>query len=112
MNYIGIIIEESLKNKDFLKEVKILNTKIEQVTERHKTPWLKQWTLRAVEINAGISIVPSATVKQEMKQGLLKAITIKGSDVTRPLAIIHRKGRVLTPAMKKFISSFFWKRRR
>lgn len=60
---------------------------------------------RAVEINAGISIVPSATVKQEMKQGLLKAITIKGSEVTRPLAIIHRKGRVLTPAMKKFIST-------
>ena len=60
---------------------------------------------RAVEINAGISIVPSATVRQEMKQGLLKAVTIKGSDVTRPLAIIHRKGRVLTPAMKKFIST-------
>ena len=60
---------------------------------------------RAVEINAGISIVPSATVKQEMKQGLLKAITIKGSLVTRPLAIIHRKGRVLTPAMKKFITT-------
>jgi DNA-binding transcriptional LysR family regulator len=60
---------------------------------------------RAVEINAGISIVPSATVKQEMKQGLLKAITIKGSNVTRPLASIHRKGRVLTPAMKKFIAT-------
>ena len=60
---------------------------------------------RAVEINAGISIVPSATVKQELKQGLLKSIPIKGSNVTRPLAIIHRKGRVLTPAMKKFIAT-------
>jgi DNA-binding transcriptional LysR family regulator len=60
---------------------------------------------RAVEINAGVSIVPSATVKQEMKQGLLKAVTIKGTNVTRPLAIIHRKGRVLTPAMKKFITT-------
>jgi DNA-binding transcriptional LysR family regulator len=60
---------------------------------------------RAVEINAGVSIVPSATIKQEIKQGLLKAIPIKGTNVTRPLAIIHRKGRVLTPAMKKFIST-------
>jgi DNA-binding transcriptional LysR family regulator len=60
---------------------------------------------RAVEINAGISIVPSATIKQEIKQGLLKAVSIEGSCVTRPLAIIHRKGRVLTPAMKKFIST-------
>ena len=60
---------------------------------------------RAVEINAGISIVPSATVKQETKQGALKAVPIKGANVTRPLAIIHRKGRVLTPAMKKFIGT-------
>lgn len=60
---------------------------------------------RAVEINAGISIVPSATVKQELKQKLLKAIQIDNADVVRPLAIIHRKGRVLTPAMKKFIST-------
>jgi DNA-binding transcriptional LysR family regulator len=60
---------------------------------------------RAVEINAGVSIVPSATVKQEIKQGLLKAVPIKGTNVTRPLAIIHRKGRVLTPAMKKFIAT-------
>ena len=60
---------------------------------------------RAVEINAGVSIVPSATVKQETKQGLLKSVPIKGSKITRPLAIIHRKGRVLTPAMKKFIAT-------
>lgn len=60
---------------------------------------------RAVEINAGISIVPQATVRQEIKQGLLKAIPLKGANVIRPLAIIHRKGRVLTPAMKKFIAT-------
>ena len=30
---------------------------------------------------------------------------LKGKDFTRPLAILHRKGRVLTPAMKKFIET-------
>jgi hypothetical protein len=50
MNYIGVIIEESLENKDVLQQVKILNTKIEPVTENHKTPWIKQWTLHAVEV--------------------------------------------------------------
>jgi DNA-binding transcriptional LysR family regulator len=60
---------------------------------------------RAVEINAGVSIVPSATVKQEIKQSLLHAIPLTDAEVVRPLAIIHRKGRVLTPAMKKFIST-------
>ena len=50
MNYKGIIIEESLENKDILKDVKISDTKIEEVTEKHKTPWIKQWTLHTVEI--------------------------------------------------------------
>jgi DNA-binding transcriptional LysR family regulator len=58
---------------------------------------------RAVEIDHGVAIVPQATVLQEVKQGTLVAIRFKGKDYTRPLAILHRKGRVLTPAMKKFI---------
>ena len=58
---------------------------------------------RAVEIDHGIAIVPLATVLQEIKQGTLTAVHFKGKDFTRPLAILHRKGRVLTPAMKKFI---------
>ena len=49
-NFKGVIIEESLENKDVLEKVKILKTDIEQVTEEHKTPWIKQWTLHAVEI--------------------------------------------------------------
>ena len=50
MSYKGVIIEESLENKDVLKDVKVLNTEIEMVTEEHKTPWISQWTKRAVEI--------------------------------------------------------------
>ena len=44
-NFNGVIIEESLENKDVLRKVKILKTDIEPVTEGHKTPWVKQWTL-------------------------------------------------------------------
>lgn len=51
MNYKGVIIEESLSNKDILKNVAILSTKVEEVAEKHQTPWLKQWTLYAVEIS-------------------------------------------------------------
>ena len=50
MNYKGVIIEESLDNKDVLKNVSILDTKIENVTEEHKTPWIKRWTLHTVAI--------------------------------------------------------------
>ena len=52
MNYKGVIIEESLKLKDVLNLVTIVSTKVEAVTEKHKTPWLKQWTLHAVEVKA------------------------------------------------------------
>lgn len=58
---------------------------------------------RAVEIDHGVAIVPQATVQQEVQQGTLASVHFKGKEFTRPLAILHRKGRVLTPAMKKFI---------
>ena len=50
MNYHGTIIEESLKDTSVLKEIHILSTKVDAVTERHKTPWLTQWTLHKVEV--------------------------------------------------------------
>ena len=60
---------------------------------------------RAVEIDAGIAIAPQATVAQEVKQGTLSSITLNGTGFNRPLTILHRKGRILTPAMKKFIKT-------
>ena len=49
-NYQGVIIEESLKNKKVLKKIKIISTKVEPITDEHKTPWLSQWALHTVEI--------------------------------------------------------------
>ena len=43
----GLII---LENQDVLKKVKILKTEVEKTTEKHKTPWINQWTLHTVEI--------------------------------------------------------------
>jgi len=40
-NFTGVIIEESLENKDILQRIKIIKTEIEKVTERDKTPWIK-----------------------------------------------------------------------
>ena len=53
MNYKGIIIEESLEDKSILKDkrIKIISTRIEKVTEKHKTPWIDKWTLHNVLIN-------------------------------------------------------------
>jgi len=51
MDYHGVIIEESLEDKSVLKEVKTISTKVEPITDEHKTPWIKQWTLHTVEIS-------------------------------------------------------------
>jgi len=51
MNYKGIIIEESLENKDVLQDVVILKTEISPVEEKDKTPWVENWTLCTVEIS-------------------------------------------------------------
>lgn len=51
MNYKGVVIEESLQDLEILKKLKVISTEVEPVTESHKTPWLKQWTLHTVEID-------------------------------------------------------------
>ena len=58
---------------------------------------------RAVEVDLGFAFVPEATVQQEVKLGTLVALKVRGRRISRPLAIVHRKGRVTTPAMKMFI---------
>lgn len=60
---------------------------------------------RAVEIDAGISIVPNATVEQEVKAGSLSAIEFKDKSHFRPLGIIYKSSRVLSPAMKRFLTT-------
>ncbi len=60
---------------------------------------------RAVEIDAGISIVPRATIEQEIKSGSLIAIEFKNKPYYRPLGIIYKSGRVLSPALKRFLKN-------
>jgi len=59
---------------------------------------------RAVEIDAGISIVPQGTVAQEITKQTLIAVQIEDGDFFRPLAAIYKKNKVLSPAMKQFLS--------
>jgi DNA-binding transcriptional LysR family regulator len=58
---------------------------------------------RAVEIEAGISIVPQATIIQEVAKQTLAEVRIEGVDLFRPIAAIYKKNTVLSPAMKQFL---------
>jgi DNA-binding transcriptional LysR family regulator len=58
---------------------------------------------RAVEIDAGVSIVPLGTIGQEISKQTLVAVPIEDGDFYRPLAAIYKKNKVLSPAMKQFL---------
>ena len=58
---------------------------------------------RAIEINAGISLLPEPTVEREVRAGTLVAVPIQGDGLTRPLGIIHRHGKELSAATRSFI---------
>jgi DNA-binding transcriptional LysR family regulator len=60
---------------------------------------------RAVEIDAGVSIVPLATVSQEVAKHTLESIELEDGALFRPIAVIYKKNKVLSPAMKQFIST-------
>ena len=55
---------------------------------------------RAVEINAGVSILPEATIEQEVAGGTLKAIPFSNDRLVRPTGVIIRKGRTLSQAAR------------
>jgi DNA-binding transcriptional LysR family regulator len=59
---------------------------------------------RAVEIDAGIAIVPQTTVAQEVSKQTLAQVVIDDAEFYRPLAVIYKKNKVLSPAMKQFIA--------
>ena len=58
---------------------------------------------RAVEIDAGVAIVPHSTVVQEIADRTLVAIKFEGVDMDRPWAVIYKRNKVLTPAMRQFV---------
>jgi len=60
---------------------------------------------RAVEIDAGVAIVPQGTVLQELAKQTLAQVTLDDGDFYRPLAVIYKKNKVLSPAMKAFIAT-------
>jgi DNA-binding transcriptional LysR family regulator len=59
---------------------------------------------RAVEIDAGVSIVPQGTIAQEIAKQTLVAVPIEDGDFYRPIAAIYKKNKVLSPAMKQFLT--------
>jgi DNA-binding transcriptional LysR family regulator len=58
---------------------------------------------RAVEIDAGVSLLPAPTVVREVAAGSLVAVPLSSDELVRPLGIIHRRGRDLGVTARRFI---------
>jgi len=58
---------------------------------------------RAVEIDSGVAIVPEVTVRQEVGKKSLAAVEIENGQLSRPIAAIYKKDRILSPGMKQFL---------
>jgi len=79
--------------------------KAQDVTVQHVMEFDNIETVkRAVEIDAGIAIVPRGTITQEVSKQTLAEIKIDDVELFRPLAAIHKKNKVLSPAMKQFLA--------
>ncbi|HEX3800677.1 MAG TPA: LysR family transcriptional regulator [Verrucomicrobiae bacterium] len=59
---------------------------------------------RAVEIDAGVSVVPQGTILQEVAKQTLVQVQLEDGEFYRPLAAIYKKNKVLSPAVKQFLA--------
>ena len=58
---------------------------------------------RAIEIDAGVALLPEPTVLREVAAGTLASVRIDDEELVRPLGIIHARGKPLAPTVRRFI---------
>jgi DNA-binding transcriptional LysR family regulator len=58
---------------------------------------------QAVQIGAGVSILPEPTVRREAEAGSLAAVRLIAPELKRPIGIIHRSRKLFTPTASKLI---------
>jgi DNA-binding transcriptional LysR family regulator len=58
---------------------------------------------RAVEIDAGVALLPEPTVRREIETRSLVAVPLTTDELVRPLGIIHRRGKELGITTRRFI---------
>ncbi len=58
---------------------------------------------RAVEIDAGIAILPHNTIINELSKQTLSEVKIDDLELHRPIAAIYKRTKVLSPAAREFI---------
>jgi DNA-binding transcriptional LysR family regulator len=58
---------------------------------------------KAVEISAGVALLPEPTLRREVQAGTLVALSLFGCRLVRPVSIIHRRHHKLSSTARGFI---------
>ena len=58
---------------------------------------------QAIAIGAGASILPKPTILKEVGNRTLAAVPLSMAELVRPLGIIHRRGKLFTPTIARFL---------
>ena len=58
---------------------------------------------QAITIQSGVSILPKSSVSREVEHGIIAATPLDMPELVRPVGIIHRRQRLLTPVASKLI---------
>jgi DNA-binding transcriptional LysR family regulator len=59
---------------------------------------------QAIEVGAGISLLPRPTIGRELTMGTLAIVPLEGQPLSRPLGIIHRRDRKLSETAERFVA--------
>lgn len=73
--------------------------KVNVVMEFDNIETIKQ----AIAIGAGVSILPKPTILKEVGNRTLAAAPLSMAELIRPLGIIHRRGKLFTPTIGRFL---------
>ena len=57
----------------------------------------------AITLQSGVSILPEPSVLREVESGILAAIPTDMPDLVRPIGIIHRRQKLLTPTAQTLL---------
>src|SRR6266508_3455013 len=85
----------------FDRDLKQHGVKVEVVMEFDNVETIKQ----AIGIAAGVSILPRPTVVMESGMRTLATVPLALSGLARPIGLIYRRGKRLTPAVARFIET-------
>jgi DNA-binding transcriptional LysR family regulator len=95
-----IAFQEGLRIRDEIDRVlTAAGVEVNVVMEFDNTEIMK----RAIEIDAGIGLLPEPTMTREVSMGTLVAIRLRDKSLVRPLGIIQRRGKTQSETTRRFV---------